>query len=101
MEVNKNTVYDYYGFYREVCYVIVTNSDNAIGGQGKIVEIDESHIYTSKYHRGRFLKNERKQIWAFGGIEKDSNNCFITIVQKRDKDTLLPLIKKFILPGQK
>ena len=61
MEVNKNTVYDYYGFCREVCYVIVTISDNAIGGQGKIVEIDESHIYTSKYHRGRFLKmNENR-----------------------------------------
>ena len=61
MEVNKYTVYDYYGFCREVCYVIVTNSENVIGGEGKIVEIDESHIYTRKYHRGRFLKNELRK----------------------------------------
>ena len=81
-------VYDYCGFCREVCYVIVMNSENVIGGEGKNMQIDESHIYTRKYHRGRFLKNEWKQIWVFGGIEKESNNCFITIVQKRDKDTL-------------
>ena len=39
----------------------------------------------------------KKQIWVFGGIQKDNN----TIVQERDKDTLLPLIKKFNLPGTK
>jgi hypothetical protein len=59
-----------------------------IGGEAKTAQIDESHIYTRKYHKGRFLKNERQQIWVFGGIEKDSNNCFITTVQKRDRDTL-------------
>ena len=57
--------------------------------------------YTRKYHRGRLLRNERKQIWVFGGIQKDNNNSFITTVQKRDKDTLLPLIKKLMLPGTK
>ena len=44
MEVNERTVYDYYSFCREVCYVIVTNSKNGIG-EGKIVKIDEFHIY--------------------------------------------------------
>ena len=43
----------------------------------------------------------KKQIWVFGGIQKDNGNCFITTVQKRDTDILLPLIKKFILPGTK
>ena len=49
--VTRKTVYDYYGYCREVCYVIVTNSDNVIGGEGKIMQIDDSHIYTRKYHR--------------------------------------------------
>ena len=35
VEVNTKTVYDYYGFCTEVCYVIVTNSENVIGGKGK------------------------------------------------------------------
>ena len=46
VEVNKKTLYYYYGFCREVCYIIVTNSENVIGGEGKTVQIDESHIYT-------------------------------------------------------
>ena len=29
----------------EVCYMIVTNNENVIEGEGKIVQIDESHIY--------------------------------------------------------
>ena len=51
--------------------------ENVIGGEGKIVQ-----KYTRKYPRGRFVKNERKQIWVFGEIEKDSNNCFKTVQKK-------------------
>ena len=29
---SQRTVYDYYGFCREVCYVIVTNNENVIEG---------------------------------------------------------------------
>ena len=41
-----------------------------IGGEGKIVQIDESHIYTRKYHTGGVLRKERKQIWVFGEFRK-------------------------------
>ena len=30
MQVNLRTVYDYYGFCREGCYVVVTNNENVI-----------------------------------------------------------------------
>ena len=35
----------------------------------------------------------------FGGVERESANYFLIPVGKRDKATLLPLIKKYILPG--
>lgn len=54
--VSVNTVCDFYGFCREVCYVIVTNDSVPIGGENKIVEIDESHLRTRKYRKGRLLK---------------------------------------------
>lgn len=38
-------------------------------------------------------------VWVFGGIERGSGKCFLTVVDKRDKATLIPLIKKWILPG--
>ena len=45
MQVNLKTVYDYYGFCRGVCYLIVTNNETVNGGKEKILQVDESHIY--------------------------------------------------------
>ena len=47
--------------YREICYEVVWNNANVIGGEGKIVQIDLSHIYTKKSHRGHFLRNEENR----------------------------------------
>ena len=38
--------------------------------------------------------------WVFGGCESmESSNCFMVPVEKRDKDTLIPLIQRYINPG--
>ena len=68
-----------------------------IGGDGIIVEIDECKLVKKKYHRGRNLAHEEK--WLFGGIEKDSGKCFFEFVNKRDRETLLEIIRRRILPG--
>ena len=38
--------------------------------------------------------------WVFGGFERGSTRCFLSIVDRRDAATLIPLIKKNILPGK-
>ncbi|KAJ4445300.1 hypothetical protein ANN_07105 [Periplaneta americana] len=100
-EVSANTVVDYYRFYREVCYVIITNSQREIGGVGHVVEVDESHLFVRKYNRGRLTKHEKEHIWIFGGIDRDTKQCFALRVNRRNKETLCSLIKNFILPGTK
>lgn len=35
----------------------------------------------------------------FGGFERETGKCFLVPVDKRDKDTLIPLIKFWIYPG--
>lgn len=99
--VNMNTVVEYFNFCREVCYVIVTNNSVPIGGEDKVVEVEESHIITRKHGKGRLLKNEAEQMWVFGGIERESKKCFIVRVHSREKNTLVPLVKHFVLPGTK
>ncbi|CAF0994669.1 unnamed protein product [Brachionus calyciflorus] len=68
-----------------------------IGGIGKVVEIDESAFGKRKYNRGK----TRKTYWIFGGIERDSKpvKLFFSYVINRKKDSLIPIIKKFIIPG--
>lgn len=66
-----------------------------IGGHGKIVEIDESKFGKRKYNRGHHIEGQ----WVFGGVERESNKFFLIPVEQRDKATLLPIIKKYILSG--
>ena len=67
----------------------------SIGGEGKVVQIDESKFGKRKYHRGHHVEGQ----WVFGGIESDSRKCFLIAVEKRDEQTLLPIIQKWIKPG--
>ena len=66
-----------------------------IGDVGRIVEIDESAWTKQKYNRGRQVSNQ----WVFGGIDRDSRDCFVVMVDQRNADTLLPIIHQYILPG--
>lgn len=65
-----------------------------IGGEGKIVEIDESKFGRRKYRRGHRVEGQ----WVFGGIERDSGNSFLVPFESRDQKTLVPIIQKYIRP---
>ena len=102
-DLSKTTIADWRSFCSEVC-ISAMAEQTAIGGPGKIVEIDESHFGKAKYGRGRKLSD----IWVFGGIERESTRKFAVPLtgefseadsRRRDKATLLPLIEKYILPG--
>ena len=80
--------------------MVFKSTTNNIGGIDKVVEIDETLIVKRKYERGRLLA----QTWLFGAIERQSKHCVVVpLVEpgsvKRDAATLVPLIKKYILPG--
>ena len=104
---------------RDISVMLCFGLSEPIGGPGKIVEIDESMFgksnyslvtvivitkylffvliiyYIGKYNRGK----ARKGKWVFGGVERESNRCFLVPVLNRKASTLIPLIKHFILPG--
>ena len=46
------------------------------------------------YHRGRYVEGK----WVFGGICRETKACFLVLVERRDKDTLIPIIRAQILP---
>ena len=37
--------------------------------------------------------------WVFGGIEEKSRKSFLVPVEKRDRNTLIPIIEQWIKPG--
>ena len=93
---------DWRSFCSEVTLHFIDKQE-AIGGPGIVVEIDETFIVKRKYDRGRVLS----QTWIFGGIERESKKAFIIPlydnenkrIMPRTADILIPLIKKYIKPN--
>ena len=96
LNVSSATTVDWSNFAREVCEEVVLKNSEQIGGPGIEVEIDESKFGKRKYNRGRKVEGQ----WVFGGREKNNRSkIFMVPVEKRDKDTLLPIIQRFIAKG--
>lgn len=95
LKCSSMTVVDWSSFCREVCINYGQRNSQKIGGHGKIVEIDEAKFGKRKYNRGRIITGQ----WVFGGIERGTNNTFLVPVEKRDAETLLSVVKEWILPG--
>ena len=80
---------------RDICGEYFLKHPAVIGGVGHIVEIDESAWKRRKYNRGRQVSNQ----WVFGGVDRDTRECFAILVERRDAATLLPIIHQYIRPG--
>lgn len=99
LSISPTTSVDWRSFCSEVCENWL-HHQQPIGGPGQSVEIDETLITTRKYNVGRLPK----QVWLFGGIERESKKRFVVPLldpegEHRDRATLLPLIKRFIRAG--
>ena len=84
----------YAHFCRKVCIDVLEKLSEPIDEQGII---DESKFGIRKYNSGRRVDS----VWVFGRIEHDTKlpKCFFTTVPNRKRETLLPIIKRYILPG--
>jgi len=91
-----NTITDYMKFYRELVIDTLKDYEDKIGGEGIIVEIDESKFGRRKYHRGRVIDG----VWIIGGIERTEQKwCFLIKVQKRDEETIKDILDKYVEKG--
>jgi transposase-like protein len=95
LDLSHTTVVDFNNFLREVCAESLMNNIPAIGGPGMNVELDETLFSRRKNHSGRVLPQQ----WVFGGICRESGECFLVMVDNRSAEVLLPLVQQYVRPG--
>jgi len=93
--VSNHIITDYNNIFRQVCTWYYTRNPIKIGGPGTVVEIDETVLTKRKYNRGQLRADTQ---WFFGGVERGTKKVFLVPVERRNADTLLPLIAEHILP---
>lgn len=82
--------------FRSLLTESLTIENTIIGGEGIIVEIDESKIGKRKHNRGHHVDGA----WIVGGIERtDEKKIFLVEVTDRSSKTLIDIIIKHVRPG--
>lgn len=93
---SSTTIVDYYRFYRGLVADSFDEEDWTIGGEGIIVEIDETKFGKRKNNRGHHVDG----VWVVVGMERISKrHMFAVSVEHRNEDTLSDVISNHVLPG--
>jgi len=97
--VSKKSVSNIYCFCREVCDLELNKKQCQLGGEGKIVEVDESNFKIRKYHRGRKKEGQ----WVLGAVERAEGDQKSTamkfiLVPDRSQETLLSILATWCRP---
>ena len=95
-QVGRDTAINVYQWLREVCSTRLLSIDIKLGGQGKVVQIDESLFrHKVKYHRGQ------SEVWVFGMVDTSKQPAmgYMVVVPNRTAITLLPIIEQHVHPG--
>jgi len=82
--------------FRDMISIEIILEQKMIGGNGVIVEIDESKFGKRKYNKGHKVDG----VWVVGGVERTSERKFFAEpVKDRSAVTLIDVLKRNILPG--
>src|SRR3569832_407206 len=87
---SRHTVVDWKNFCRDICQRYLLENSLKIGGEGKVVEIDECLLVRSKHNVGRVAKEQ----WIFDGVEVGSDKWVMVTADRRNAETLLPIIEE-------
>ena len=101
--VSHTSYVKWYSKFRSCAAQNILRSDHFLNGNvettiqcGEEFEIDESCFGKKrKYNKGAATK----KLWIFGLMQRGTRNTVFRIVHKRDRDTLLPIIRTYVRRG--
>lgn len=96
LSMANSTTVEWNNYLREVCtYAVELRSTRKIGGEDLIVQVDESVFSKRKNNDGHIFPQQ----CVFGGICRETNDCFLVQVPDRSLKTITSVITKHIAEG--
>lgn len=96
LRMANSTTVEWNNYLREVCvYAVELRSTGKIGGENLVIEVDESVFSKRKNHDG----NVFPQQCVFGGVCRETNDCFLVQVPDRSLKTITAVITRHIAEG--
>ena len=82
------------------CIVLLQRNSNKIGGQNRVVEIDECLLHRRKYNVGRLKESG----WVLGGVERPQEKdvkprIFLISIPDRSRESIEKAIQEWVEPG--
>ena len=78
---SEKTVVAFWNHFRQLVSSSIEEDDTVIGGEGIIVEVDDTKLGKRKYHRGHRVEG----VWVVVGVERtEERRVFVVPVESRD-----------------
>ena len=95
---DEKSIIKIYNELREICVNTQARlPKTGLGGFRRVVEIDETHLFTRKYNIGNVLASEH--VWVLGAIERETKNIYLEVLENRDAETLSNIVDNTISEG--
>lgn len=97
--MSSQTINKWFSYFRYLCIQDGNENLTKIGGEGDVVEMDESMCGKCKYGLGDSRK--RRQRWIFGGVSRRTGRAFMSLCpeNKRTRKALWPIVQAWVEPG--
>lgn len=95
LHLSTHSVADWESVIQEVFDSTLRRTSVKLGGQGRMVAIDEGMSGKRNKHSGRVMRGQ----WVVGGIDGTTGDTFLVPVAVRNRRTLIAVVRQWIRPG--
>jgi transposase-like protein len=93
---SEKTIVAFWEHFRQLVSSSIDEEDTIIGGEGIVVEVDETKLGKRKYNRGHRVDG----VWVVVGVERtEARRVFVVPVETRDSLTLQKVIHEHVQKG--
>lgn len=94
-QMDVQTAAELFTFCKEMCMIDLIKNSVQIGGKDVYIEVDVCKLGEMKYARDKLPAGN----FVVGGVNKRTNDCFFTVIDRNTRQDFFNAIREWVLPG--